>query len=53
MIAECFDSAEEMLTSKGKEVQNGILNGLAGYADYHFTAEEREMMNLKFPAFPL
>ncbi len=53
MIAECFDSVEEMLTSKGKEVQKDFLNGLDGYADYHFIAEEREMLNHKYPAFPL
>ena len=50
MIAECFDSVEEMLTSKGKEVQKGTLNGLAGYAYYHFTAEEWEMLNHKYHA---
>ncbi len=53
MITECFDSVEEMLTSKGKEVQKGTLNGLAGYADYDFTAEEWEMLNHKHHAFPL
>jgi hypothetical protein len=41
-IEECFDSVEEMITSKGKKVKKGFLNGPAGYANCHFFAEERE-----------
>ncbi len=35
---------EAMSASKGKEALEGILNGLASYANSHFASEEEEMV---------
>ncbi len=42
---------EAMSASKGKEVLEGILNNLTNYADYHFAAEEREMLKHNYPDY--
>ncbi|MBS1258752.1 MAG: Bacteriohemerythrin [Candidatus Scalindua arabica] len=40
-----------MSDGKGKEVLERILGNLASYADYHFTAEETEMVKYKYPDY--
>ncbi|MHC4267055.1 MAG: hemerythrin domain-containing protein [Planctomycetota bacterium] len=37
--------------AKVNEVLEGILNGQASYADYHFAAEEREKLKHNYPDY--
>ncbi len=42
---------EAMSAGKGKEALEGILNDLTKYADYHFTAEEMQMLKYNYPDY--
>ena len=42
---------EAMSAGKGKEALECILNDLTNYADYHFAAEEREMLKHNYPDY--
>ncbi len=42
---------EAMSAGNGKVALEGILNNLANYADYHFAAEEREMLKHNYPDY--
>ena len=40
-----------MADGKGKEVLERISENIASYADYHFAAEETEMVKHKYPDY--
>ena len=40
-----------MSAGKGKDALEGILNGLASYANSHFTSEEEEMVRHNYPDY--
>ncbi len=42
---------EAMSAGRGKEALEGILNDLTNYADYHFAAEERQMLKHDYPDY--
>ncbi len=42
---------DAMSAGKEKEALEGILNDLTNYADYHFAAEERQMLKHNYPDY--
>jgi hemerythrin len=42
---------EAMSAGKRKEALEGILNNLTNYTDYHFAAEEKEMLKHNYPDY--
>ncbi|QLC50877.1 hemerythrin family protein [Methanolobus zinderi] len=48
MINELHDA---MLNAKSKEVALGIINEMAEYTQYHFSTEEKYMVQYKYPEY--
>ncbi len=42
---------DAMASGKGKDALEGILNGLASYANSHFASEEEEMVRHNYPDY--
>ncbi len=42
---------DAMYAGKGKDALEVILNNLASYANFHFAAEEKEMVKYKYPDY--
>ncbi|MDW7733293.1 MAG: bacteriohemerythrin [Methanolobus sp.] len=48
MINELHDA---MLNARSKEVALGIINNMAEYTQYHFSTEEKYMVQYKYPEY--
>ncbi|URA09627.1 bacteriohemerythrin [Thermospira aquatica] len=46
---QLFDAMSE---GKGRQVVGGVLEELLRYSEYHFSAEEKKMKEMGYPAYP-